>query len=120
MLRVGAASGDFGWKEPAGLALEIVPERDPTALATGDVLAIRLLQGGRPRAGLAVTAVAAGGGPRAMATTDADGRASFTLAKAGPWLLAATELREKPSETAVAWESDFTTLTIAVGGAGPR
>jgi uncharacterized GH25 family protein len=118
MLRVGDAAGDGTWKEPAGLALEIVPERDPTALAPGDALGIRLLEGGRPRAGLAVTAVAARGGPRAMATTDAAGRASFTLATAGPWLLAATELREKASETAVAWESDFTTLTLAAGASG--
>jgi uncharacterized GH25 family protein len=114
ILRVGKG-GDATWREPAGLVLEIVPDRDPTALSPGGALGIRLLEGGQPRAGLAVTAVAARGGPRAMATTDADGRASFTLAAAGPWLLAATELREKASETAVAWESDFTTLTLAVG-----
>jgi hypothetical protein len=35
---------------------------------------------------------------------------TFQLDRAGPWLFAATELREKGSD----WESDFTTLTVVV------
>jgi len=38
---------------------------------------------------------------------------TFQLDRAGPWLFAATELREKGAD----WESDFTTLTVVVGPA---
>jgi uncharacterized GH25 family protein len=120
-LRVGPPDADLAWKEPAGLFLEIVPEQDPTSLVPGDALTVRLLKDGRPRAGLALTAVASRGAPRALVTTDAEGRATFSFPVSGPWLLAATELREKPPGSSVSWESDFTTLTLAVGaGAAAR
>ena len=103
---------DASWGEPLGLGLEIVPLSDPTRLSTGATLGVRLLKGGQPLAGLALRASRAGKAPT-FATTDADGRASFVLDAAGPWLLAATELRPsamRPPE----WESDFATLYLVV------
>jgi hypothetical protein len=47
---------------------------------------------------------------RSFETAGADGRVRFRLDRSGPWLFAATELREKGAE----WESDFTTLTVVV------
>jgi uncharacterized GH25 family protein len=110
-VRLGAKD-DPGWAEPLGLGLEIVPLADPTRLSAGATLGVRLLKDGQPLAGLALRAGRAGKAP-AFATTDADGRASFVLDGAGPWLLAATEVRPSPTRPSE-WESDFATLYLEV------
>lgn len=110
-IRVGEGGGDDSWKQPVGLDLEIVPESDPTALAVGDTLSLRLLWRSQPLSGLAVGAVGATPAKPALATTDADGRVSFVLSKAGPWLVRATRIvpsQARPGE----WDSVFTTLTV--------
>lgn len=117
VFRVGADAGDRGWAEPVGLALEIVPETDPTALKPGDPLAVRLLLDGRPLAGLATGAVGERG-PAVLRTSDDQGRATFTLGSDGPWLIRATLLR-RASLPDADWQSWFTTLTFAVGSAAP-
>jgi uncharacterized GH25 family protein len=116
-LRVGTPQGDRSWGEPVGMALEIVPESDPTALAAGDVLPVRVLEGGRPLANFPLAAVSAGRKDRRIIRTDAEGRTRITLDRAGPWLLAGTRLSPS-TKPGVEWESDFTTLTLAVA-AGP-
>lgn len=104
--------GDESWREPLGLGLELVPLSDPTALRAGATLEVRLLKNGQPLAGLPVRA-SRPGAPHVFVTSGPDGRASFALDAAGPWLLAATELRagQEPS----LWESDFATLSLEVG-----
>lgn len=113
-VRVGAPTeADRSWKDPVGLPLEIVPERDPTVLHAGDALPVRVLKDGRPLPGFGLAWVAAGSTQRHIARTDADGRAQVLLDRAGPWLLAGTKL--VPSgKPGVEWESDFTTLTVGV------
>jgi uncharacterized GH25 family protein len=110
-LRMGT-KGDESWREPLGLGLEIVPLADPIRLREGATLEVRVLKAGQPLAGLPLRA-SREGKPAAFATTGDDGRASFALDAAGPWLLAGTDLRPsvaRPSE----WESDFTTLYLVV------
>jgi uncharacterized protein DUF4198 len=107
-VRVGEAP-DAAWTEPVGLPLEIVPERDPSALRAGSELTLRVLKQGEPVPEFAVAAVMQGT-PRRLVRTGPDGRATLPLDRAGVWLLAGTELR--PSGDA--WESDFTTLTLEV------
>jgi uncharacterized GH25 family protein len=114
-VRVGDASGDRSGLEPVGLPLELVPESDPTTLLAGTTLSIRLLKAGAPLAGIAVAAVGPGG--RTLVTTDAAGRATFSLALPGPWLFAATELRPAAGGD---WESDFSTMVVAVSDAASR
>lgn len=112
IVRVGSA-GDSTWKEPLGLALEIVPESDPTRLNTGGAFSIRLLWQGQPQPGLAVGAAAAAPAKPTLVRTDGQGRASFTLDRPGPWLLRATLIqpsKARPGE----WDSVFTTLTLQV------
>jgi hypothetical protein len=111
-VRVGTRD-DRSWGDPLGLGLEIVPLSDPTRIAAGATFAVRLLKGGQPLPGLALRAARAGQ-PPAFATTDPDGRASFVLDSAGPWLLAATEVRPSPTSPSD-WESDFATLYLEVG-----
>ncbi len=116
-LRVGTPQGDRSWGEPVGMTLEIVPESDPTALVAGDVLPVRVLEGGRPLANFPLAAVSAGRKDRRIARTDAEGRARIAFDLAGPWLLAGTRLSPS-TKPGVEWESDFTTLTLAVAS-GP-
>ena len=50
--RVGQPQSDRSWAEPVGMFLEIVPEKDPTALKAGDDFPVRVLKDGAPFAGL--------------------------------------------------------------------
>ena len=112
-VRVGdsAAGAPAAWSEPVGLALEIVPEVDPTALVAGSQIPLRLLRGGAAMAGQPVMAEAPGGKPL-HAQTDKDGRVVFVLDGEGPWLIKSTALRRKGDSRE--WDSEFTTLTVAV------
>lgn len=112
-VRVGAPElQDASGQEPVGLPLEIVPGSDPTALRAGDALVVRLLKDGAAAPGLAIAAVH--DGRRTLAVADAAGRATFTLSAAGAWMFAATELRRRPDGE---WDSDFTTMVVAVKAA---
>jgi uncharacterized GH25 family protein len=111
-VRVGVGSTDAAsWWEPVGLALELVPGSDPTRLAVGATLTVRLLRQGQPLAHHPVTAQPAGreGVP---AQTDDAGQVTFTIDRAGAWLVKSTALRPTVSGE---WESEFTTLTLAAG-----
>jgi len=113
-VRVGEPPAvDHTWAEPVGIALEIVPGKDPTAMKEGEELAVQVLKSGAPFADFAVNAVAAGETKGETRKTDAAGRVSFRLNKAGRWLLRGTDLR-KSTRADADWESDFTTLTLEV------
>ena len=113
-VRVGEPEDDRSWTEPAGLALEIVPEVEPTSLTPAQPLRLRVLEDGGPAAGLAVAAVAAGEAKAVTQTTDADGRVTLPLSRAGQWLIKAIRIR--PGEALGTWRSRFATLTVSVGG----
>jgi uncharacterized GH25 family protein len=110
-VRVGEGE-DESWRQPAGLALEIVPERDPTRLSAGDSLPVRVLKGGAPLPNFSVGAESGQGRKRRL-RTDAEGRAVLVLDARGPWLVNGTDLRR--AADGASWESDFTTLTLEVG-----
>jgi uncharacterized GH25 family protein len=110
---VGAPQRDSSWASPIGLGLEIVPERDPTALVAGDALPVRVLLHGSPLPGFAVGARREGQSSESFVTTDANGRASVRLPAAGRWLLFGTDLR-RAKEPGLEWRSDFVTTTIGV------
>ena len=113
-VRVGEAAEDRSWSEPVGSPVELVPEQDPTALTAGDELTILLLRGGAPAAGANVALVHAGGERAVVRATDAGGRVTFPLARAGWYLIRSTHLR--PADAAdLEWEADFATLTVRVG-----
>lgn len=110
-VRVGPGPGDDSWRDPVGLDLELVPESNPTSLAAGDSVSVRLLWQGKPLAGIAVGAVGASPAEPVLAKTDDEGRVAFSLSKPGPWLIRTTWIRAsqaRPGE----WESVFTTLTL--------
>ena len=111
--RSGRAKGDRSWSEPVGMPLEIIPEKDPTALRAGDEFAVRVLRNGAPLGDFSLGIVREGRTNRAFKKTDAAGRAVFKVARAGKWLLRGTELRSS-NKPAADWESDFTTLSFEV------
>ena len=112
-LRVGQPQEDRSWAEPVGMALEIVPEKDPTSLRPGEELPVRVLRQGQPLPTFAVGLVRQGDHHGLLKTTDGQGRVAFPIAKAGRWLLRATEVR-RTARSEADWESDFTTLTFEV------
>ena len=114
-VRVGRPKGDRSWSEPVGMALEIVPEKDPTTLRAGDEFPVRVFKNGTPLIDFSLGIMREGRTNRAFKKTDAAGRAVFKLARAGKWLLRGTELRSS-NKPGTDWESDFTTLLFEVQG----
>jgi uncharacterized GH25 family protein len=111
-VRVGEpAAGERAWAEPLGLRLEIIPERDPTALREGDELPVRVLRGGAPLAGFTVAFVSAGETREHVVVTDDAGRARAKLDARGAWLVHGTDLR-RSTAAELEWESDFTTMVV--------
>jgi uncharacterized GH25 family protein len=104
---------DKNWSRPIGLALELVPERDPTALRGGDTLIVRVLRHGTPLSGFSVGAIREGRTKAIFFRTNAAGRAAVVLDRGGRWLLNGTNLRRSTTGATV-WESDFVTATLHV------
>jgi uncharacterized GH25 family protein len=105
---------DKSWTKPLGLGLEILPERDPTALRAGDTLIVRVLRKGVPLSGFSVGAIREGRTKATFFKTDAKGRAGVVVDADGRWLLNGTSLRRATTDATV-WESDFVTATVHVG-----
>ncbi|MEN3369810.1 MAG: hypothetical protein V7609_1953 [Verrucomicrobiota bacterium] len=112
-VRIGDPKADRSWAEPVGMALEVVPEKDPTVLREGDELSVRVLKNGAPYIDFSLNAVAAGEAKGETRKTDADGRVVFRFPKAGQWLVRGTDV-QKSAKAETDWESDFATLTLAV------
>lgn len=118
-VRVGSAQPDSSWMSALGLGLEIVPERNPTAITAGETLPVRVLLNGSPLAGFSIGARHEGRSKSAFVTTDGSGRAAVRLPAKGRWLLFGTHLR-RAHEPELEWRSDFVTMTIYVAPAGTR
>ena len=112
-VRVGDAdAADNSSLRPAGLAIELLPQSDPTALSVGDVLVIKAVRGGDDELEqFAVVSVCGTTGQSNMARTNEAGKVEIPITDAGWWMLRGTELRRKSDGT---FESDFTTMTFYV------
>lgn len=112
-----AGSGDV-WRKPLGLEIEIIPEADPAALKPGESLPVRLLWHGKPAAGIRVErawALAGGGkGVEVVGRTDAQGRASVLVDKAGRWRLHAVAMERAQGDAAADWVSYWASMTFEV------
>lgn len=111
-VRVGDAGEDESCIRPVGLAIEFIPQRDPTALAVGDSLLIKVVKGGDDEMeSFPIGIVCGATGESAMKRTNQNGFVAFPITDAGWWLVRATELRRKADGT---FESDFSTMTFFV------
>lgn len=114
LLTIGGR-GDPSFTKPVGLTLELIPDADPTTLAPGARLAVRLLYQGKPLAGALVMALdAVDAKAPQQVRSDKDGRASFTLPRAGAWLVKAVHMIPAPRDAGADWESFWASLTFAV------
>ena len=86
LVQVGPTPSADGTR-PIGHSLEIVPERNPYALAPGDPLPLRVYYHGRPLAGakLLLADLAREREAPQVRTTDEAGRAAFPIRMAGRW-----------------------------------
>ncbi|MEP7364975.1 MAG: DUF4198 domain-containing protein [Acidobacteriota bacterium] len=112
-----AGPGDV-WKKVLGLEIEIVPEADPASVKAGGKLPIRLMWHGKPAAGIRVERAWAlpdgGKGVDVVGRTDAEGRTSVTLDKAGRWRIHAVAMERAKDDAEADWVSYWASMTLDV------
>jgi uncharacterized GH25 family protein len=112
LLAVGGGGGE-GYDRPAGLPLELIPEKNPFLLAPGSELPVRLLFQGKPLAGVRVEARnPRKAGETVAGRTDREGRIRLRLASGGSWLVKAVHMIPAPKESGADWESFWASLTF--------
>jgi uncharacterized GH25 family protein len=95
---------------PLGLRYEIVPDSDPAASTP---LRVRLLFEGKPLAGALVSAIHRDDvSARVSVRSDAGGRATLALPKAGVWLIKSVQMVPAPDGADFDWESLWASLTF--------
>lgn len=120
LIRVGATTGPQPHvTRPLGLTLEIVPERDPYALNSGDALPVRVFYEGKPLAGALVklTDLAADAKPVETHRTDRQGRAVFLMRDGGEWLLNTVWTKPVTGDPRGDFDTTFSSLTFGFSGA---
>ena len=101
-----------GFDQPAGLTLELVPEK--LASKPGE-LPIRLLYESRPLEGALVIAMNRDEPDKKIsARTGRDGRVRLRLPRSGVWLVKAVDMVEAPKDTGADWESLWASLTFEI------
>jgi len=96
-----------------GFTLELVAEKNPYALRTGQDLPIRLTYENRPLAGALVVAMnRRNPSARLAARTDGDGRVSFRLPSDGMWLVKAVHMVPAAAGAGAEWASFWASLTF--------
>jgi uncharacterized GH25 family protein len=101
---------------PAGLALEIIPERSPLAAPGGGALPVRILYHGRPLSGALVklTDLARDAEPLAVQRSNANGRAVFAMPRRGSWLINVVWTRPQPRKGLTDFDTDFSSLSFSI------
>jgi uncharacterized GH25 family protein len=98
---------------PLGFTLELVAERNPYAIRTGEDLPVRLTYENRPLAGALVIAMnRLNPSGKLAARTDNDGRVRFRLPPGGMWLIKAVHMVPAPAGTDARWVSFWASLTF--------
>ncbi|MDX2179171.1 MAG: DUF4198 domain-containing protein [Bryobacteraceae bacterium] len=105
ILRTGLA--DFA--QTAGLAIEFIPQSDPS---TGKFRVVVMLHG-RPEGNLAVSLMGAGYDKR-IGRTAPDGSISVTVPKPGVWKLHTVAMKPAHDKSQADWESFWASLTFEV------
>lgn len=108
--RPSAALPAKTFNQPFGFRYELIPESNPMASTP---LRIRVLFEGKPLAGALVTALHRDDpAAHASARTDAGGRVTLALPKAGVWLVKSVQMVAAPTGVNADWESLWASLTF--------
>ena len=96
-----------------GFTLELVAERNPYVLATGDELPVRLTYQQKPLSGALVIAINRHNpSVKLSARSDQDGRVRFRLPDGGMWLIKAVHMVPAPAGVKAQWASFWASLTF--------
>jgi Domain of unknown function (DUF4198) len=115
-----ARSPDKAWATRVGQRLEIMPLADPLRMKPGGSLAVQILFDDQPLAGALVRAWHRQSGQTMIirARTSPDGKAEFTLPKAGGWMISVVQMVPATGPGAngqrIDWDSHWGNLTFAV------
>lgn len=101
--------------KPLGLRLEIIPERHPLTLDAGDKLPVKVLFKGRPLPGALVklTDLAADDKPVATQRTSANGKAVFSIPRAGNWQMNVIWAEPLSNKSKADFDTTFSSLSFA-------
>lgn len=112
LIGVGHARGS---DRATGLPLEMIAERNPYELRSGDVLPVQILLEGKPLAGVTIKVFTSSTAkdPRRI-VADANGRAQFSLEKSGEHMLHAVFMREPRKGEPGHWFSLWASLTFKI------
>lgn len=106
-----------GFDRAFGFPFELTPVRDPLATVAGESLEVRVEVDGKPVAGVRVGAMRKHDDRDATtARSDARGRVTLKLDRAGRWLVHAVHMRRAAQGAATDWESVWASLTFEVPG----
>lgn len=114
-----AKSGAFD--TPLGFTLELVPHKNPYALASGGELPLSVLFRGKPMPGILVVAFNKSEPEKKVsARTDARGAVKLKFARPGFWLVKAVQMEAAPPGAGVDWESWWASITFDLPGPAAR
>jgi len=112
--------GVAGFDRVLGLALELVAEKNPYAMAGGGDLPVRLLFEGKPLPGALVSALPYDAPEKKLsARSDRDGRVTFRLPSGGVWLVKAVQMTRVTGDPNADWRSVWASLTFEIPAAAP-
>lgn len=114
-----------GFDRPIGLPLEIVPQQNPFDLSAGGQLTVQVLLDGKPLPDARVECVLASQGEHdhshaSDARTDSEGKATFTLAHAGMWMVSTVHMKRADADSGAEWRSTWSTLTFEVSSSAGK
>lgn len=116
ILCVGDAK-DQAFAQSDNLWLEVIPERSTCGLKSGDTLSVRVLFNGTAYAGAHLAAGyegPTGHNYPVNLLTDAQGRATVKLDRAGVWYVRTHRILATAGDPEADWQSAFSTLTFEV------
>jgi uncharacterized GH25 family protein len=120
LLLSGSPAEDQG-DRTLGFTLELVAERNPYTMRTGDEIPVRLTYQGQPLAGALVIAMNhLNPAEKISARTDSDGRVRLRLPAAGMWLIKAVHMIPAPEGANADWASFWASLTFELRGANAQ
>ena len=101
-----------------GFTLELVAERNPYSIRSGEDLPVRLTYQNRPLPGAFVVAInRLNPAERLSARTDADGRVRLRVRSDGMWMIKAVHMIPAPAGSGADWASYWASLTFELRGA---
>lgn len=114
LLQVGDTFDEV-YKKAVGFPLEIIPERNPYSLQSGDVMRFKILKDGKPVFGVRVKVWNRKDNRTTLQNiyTEKDGTMETRLSSAGPWMISVVQT--EPSKTAGAeWDTSSASFVFGI------